>query len=135
MEKIQVTVFYAAVGKLFFKKRTYFLFAVEEGSGQLVNEQEAVAWIALYKAVTKRGFTLTADINACGIKIVEAFCHEAVDHACEFGIIDLVAVHRQTHTAESEIFFHVFKALWLIIVHFSAFPASNALPETFPRAT
>ena len=41
MEKIQVKIFHTAGGKLFFKKRTYFLFAVEEGSGQLVNEQEA----------------------------------------------------------------------------------------------
>ena len=135
MEKRQVKIFHTAGGKLFFKKRTYFLFAVEEGSGQLVNEQEAFARIALYKAVPKSGLALTVDINACCVKIVEAFCHEAVDHTCEFGIINLVAVHRQTHAAESEIFFHVFEAVWRIAVHFNAFPASNALPETLPRAT
>ena len=101
MQEVEVEVVHSATLELLFKQRAYLVLAVKQRIGELVGENEAVAGIALYDAVAYRRLALTADVDACGVEIVEALCHELVNHLREFGVIYFFAVHGQSHAAEA----------------------------------
>ena len=107
VQEVEVEVVHSAALELLFKQRAYLVLAVKQRIGELVGENEAVAGIALYDAVAYRRLALTADVDACGVEIVEALCHELVNHLRELGVVDLFAVHGQSHATEAEIFLYI----------------------------
>lgn len=101
--------------------------AVEAMRGKFVRKHKFFPRITLHEAIAKRRFALPADIYVRGIEIIESFRQIIIDHAGKFFVILLLALHRQTHAAESEILFHSFKVLHSQSLRFFLFR------QTLPR--
>ncbi len=72
-------------------------------------------------------FRLSRKRDVRGIEIIESFRQIIIDHAGKFFVILLLALHRQTHAAESEILFHSVKVLHSQSLRFFLFR------QTLPR--
>ena len=121
VHEIKVKVLHTARLKLAFKERTDILLALEVAVGQLICQNKMASVISFRDTFAHRDLTLGADIAVGGIKVVEASVDERVCHPAYLLVIDLVAVHRQTHTPKSKvavdlrkktILFHAFTPLF-----------------------
>ncbi len=109
VHKIEVEIIDAAYFQLAFEKRTDVRFRLEIGLRQLIRKNIFPPGVSFYKAIAQSGFALSADIYVCRIEIIETAFYKRIDHFVKLGMVYFIAVHGQTHTAESEIFTYFFK--------------------------
>ena len=91
-----------------FEKRTDISFCLEKVGSQLVCQNVAVTRITRGETFAQCRLALSLYVAVRGIKIIETGIQKCVNHVDRFGNIHVFAIHRQTHTAKSEIFFDVF---------------------------
>ena len=105
VHEIKIEIINAAGGQLLREKRANLLLAFEETAGQLVGEDVLIAGVTAGQTGSERGFAFALNVAMRGVKIVEAFSEKGIDHLPGLVEIDLAALHRQAHCAETEILF------------------------------
>ena len=109
VHEIEVKILHAAGFELALKERTYVLLFIKIRACELIGEDIALSRAALHKALPYGCLALAAEVAVSRIEIIKPLCKEVIDHLAKFRKIHLVAVHRQTHTAEAEILLYIFK--------------------------
>ena len=109
VHQIKIEILHPAGLELFFKQRQNILFFLKKACGKFVRQNETLPRISLCDTLADRRFALPAEIYPRRIEIIKAFRHKDIDHLRKLPEIDFVSLHRQTHTAEPEILFHLFE--------------------------
>lgn len=76
------------------------LLGLEEGGGQLVRQDIALARVAARQTLAQGQLALALQIAAGRVEVVKARVQKRVDHAAGLRRVDVLAVHRQAHAAE-----------------------------------
>ena len=111
VHKIEVEILYSASLKLNLKEGTNVLLTVKVVGRELICKNISVARVAACKALLNRGLTLAIMIAVSGIEVVESCFKECIEHLLNLRDVNLLAHHRKSHTAESELAVYLGKML------------------------
>ena len=128
VHEVKVKIIHTAGRKLARKERADVGLGFKKASGQLIGQDIAFARVTTGQAGPERRLASAADVAVRGVEIVEALRQKFIDHLLCLGKIDLLALHRQPHTAEAEIpfdFFHWQTLLSLILIVANPRPGRN----------
>ena len=129
VHQIEVKIFHAAGGQLLVQQGANILILLKKIAGELVGEDVAFPGIAGSEAGPQGRLALAADVAMGGVEIVKAGIQEGIHHAAGLLQVHFLALHRQTHAAEAEIFLDVVKShkvfLPVVFKHIIMLPAGE----------
>lgn len=128
VHQVKIKVIDAAQPQLTFKKLADLGFRFEIGIGQFVGQRKAVPRVTCDQAVAQGGFALPVRVAVRRVKVIETAVGKGIDHFVEFCGIHFLALHGQTHAAETEILFDFSESK-----HIVASPKNFGLLQALPR--